>query len=153
MVLALEPLDRRIACRAVDLSVRDLAHPASQLRLEGRPALEAAAGHGIALDVSDTAFVLALCARPIRRTGPRLEAPVAGEGVKARVEAHFPDARGVALDLRPGNVDLDLRRAPRRTAGTPPPCLRTSLPGVRTDFRRVTTTESMPAIAANTKSR
>jgi hypothetical protein len=34
--LALEPLDRRIARRAVDPSVRDLAHPASQMRLEGR---------------------------------------------------------------------------------------------------------------------
>src|SRR5947199_755811 len=59
-LVAPEARDRRLARRAVDADVGHLARPPGQVRLQRRPAREAPAGDGVALDVADAALVLAL---------------------------------------------------------------------------------------------
>lgn len=66
-----EANERELARSAVDAHVSNLAVPLLEVRDEGTPAREAAAGDCIALYISDAALVLALGARPIRRAGPR----------------------------------------------------------------------------------
>ena len=90
--------------------VGDLAHPPGEMRLERRPAGEAAARDRVVLHVADAALVLALGPRPVRRAGPRPEAPVAREGVQPRVEPHLARRRVVMLDQRPGVVEQHLLR-------------------------------------------
>ena len=67
-LLTLEPHHRYLARGAVHALVGDLAHPPRQVRLQRRPAGEAPARDGVALDVADAALVLALGTGPVRRT-------------------------------------------------------------------------------------
>ena len=78
-LVTLEAGDRRLAGRAVDAHVRDLALPLGEMRLERLPAREAMPGDRVLLHVADAALRLALRARPIRRAGARTEAPMLGE--------------------------------------------------------------------------
>ncbi len=112
----LEPLERRLAGRAVDPNIRDLACPGRKMRLEGRPARKAPAGDRVALDVADAALVLALGACSIRRAGPRPEAPVLGESVQPGVEPYLARRCVVSLDQGPRIVEQHLlgRAAERR---------------------------------------
>src|SRR5690606_41943362 len=86
---ALEAHERRLAGRPVDAHVGHLARPAREVRLEGLPAREGTAGDGVALDEADAPLVLALGARPVRRTGPRPEAPAGRDTQEPIVEAHL----------------------------------------------------------------
>ena len=109
-LVALEARDRRLARGAVHARVGHLAHPPGQVRLQRRPAREAPAGDGVALDVADAALVLALGAGAVGRAGHRPHAPVAGEGVQALVERHLARRPVVVLDERPGVVQQQLAR-------------------------------------------
>jgi hypothetical protein len=115
-LVAPEARDRRLARRAVHAPVRHLARPPDQMDLQRRPAREAAARDGVALDVAHAPLVLALGPGAERRTRHRSHVPVAGEGVEARVEHHLPRARVVALDQRTGVVEQHLRGQPAEMA-------------------------------------
>ena len=74
-----EAMQRDFPGGAVAPPVRDLPLPPRQVRLHPRPALEAMSCDGVPLHVADTALVLPLRPGPIRRAGPRTEAPIGGE--------------------------------------------------------------------------
>ena len=101
---------RRDTGRAVFALVGDLARPPVQMRLERRPALKPAPGDRVLLDVADSAFVLPFRARSIGSTGPRLEAPVPGEGMQPRVKPHLARHRVMVLDKSLRIIDQDFRR-------------------------------------------
>src|SRR5262249_15322819 len=113
-LVTLEARQRRLAGGAVHPQIGDLAHPPLQMGLECRPADKGMAGNGVALDVTDAALVLALGARPIRRAGPRPEAPVIGKSVQPLVETHLAGGRIVVIDQRPRVVKQHLLRHPAK---------------------------------------
>jgi hypothetical protein len=75
------------------------------MRLELSPARKAVASDRIVFHVADAALVLPFRSRPVGSAGPRPEAPVAGEGVQALVEAHLACRRVMVLDQRPSVVE------------------------------------------------
>jgi hypothetical protein len=109
-LFALEAQQRCFAGGAVNPAVGDFAHPPLQMRLKRCPACQVMAGNGIALDVADAAFVFALGARPIRRTGPGPEPPVLRKGVQPRAKPYLAGARVVVIDQRPWVVEQHLPR-------------------------------------------
>ena len=70
----------------------------------------------VALDVPDSALVLALGSRPVGCAGARPHAPVAREGVQPFVEDHLAGLRVVVRDQRAGVVEQDLGRQPAEVA-------------------------------------
>jgi len=90
----------------MDARIGDLAHPPVKMRLERGPAVEAAPGDRVVLDVADAALVLALGARPVRRAGPRPKTPVARNACSralnrtSRVAASWSSTSARALSNR-----------------------------------------------------
>ncbi len=80
------------------------------MRLKLLKTLEAAARHGVLLDVADPAFGLALGPRPIGRAGPGLEAPMPGERQEPGVERDRTRLGVMLGDERAGVVDEDFLR-------------------------------------------
>jgi len=78
--------------------VGNIAYPLLKVSFQGRPTLEPPPGNGILLRVADTALILTLGARPIRRAGARPKTPMLGEGVQPGIELDLPGQPVVTSD-------------------------------------------------------
>jgi len=107
-LLPAEPVDGRLAGRAVRPRNGEFAQPAGEMRFERRPVGEAMPSDRVALNVAYPALVLALGAGPIRREGLGREIPLASEGVGPLVESHLARLCIVVIGQRPGVVELHL---------------------------------------------
>ena len=107
-LLAREPRDRCLACRAVYPHVGHLAHPPGEVSLQRAPRGKAPARDRVVLDVAHAALVLALGPGTVGRTRHRTHIPVASKRVEAGVERHLPRGRVMVIDEGPGVVDQHL---------------------------------------------
>jgi hypothetical protein len=86
--------------------IRDRAAPCLQPGVERVPGDKPSASERIAFDVLHATLDLALRPRPIRLTGPRRIAVVAGEGLKDRVPLHVtlptPEHQGAGIVIQTG---------------------------------------------------
>src|SRR6476620_260091 len=88
--------------------VGNLARPGFEMRLQLRPAAEAAPGDRVGFDVADTALVFALRAGAIRRASPNPEPPVIGKCMQPGMQHDLSAGRVMVKDQRLGVVEQNL---------------------------------------------
>src|SRR4051794_25144572 len=90
--------------------VGNLTRPGLEMRLQLRPAGEAAPGYRVRFDITDATLVLTLGASAVRRTGADPQAPMAGKRMQPGMQHHLPAGRIMMQDQRFGIVQQNLTR-------------------------------------------